>query len=98
MTSPYFGNCRFIVLSGQDPIIGGPPPVIDVYQKSMTNLSDIDNSTVTLRIRGWSDDIVVSGSTTKRPKTSSTQDFFVTLRGGEHFFVPSISTLKKWAE
>jgi len=30
--------------------------------------------------------------------TAYTQDFFVNSRGGEYFFVPSISTLKAWGD
>lgn len=28
---------------------------------------------------------------------SATQNFFVTSRGGEYFFIPSISTIASWA-
>ena len=30
--------------------------------------------------------------------TAYKQDFFVTSRGGEYFFVPSISALKEWGK
>jgi len=38
------------------------------------------------------------GSVGVQPKYGVEQKYFVTSRGGEYFFVPPISTLKKWAE
>jgi len=92
---------------GQDPIIGGPPakgssteprPVIPIGTPSYENGDQVD-----LRVEGEQGKVVqvvgfakVSDSQA-RPPPGVPNPFFVTSRGGEYFFVPSISTLKYWS-
>lgn len=85
----------------QDGITGSPeapalqdPIVID--SKTATSgrqviINAIDKST--------SDTYTITGTVQKRDTsaTAFTQEFFVTSRGGEYFFTPSVSTLQAWA-
>ncbi|KAH7908198.1 hypothetical protein BJ138DRAFT_390834 [Hygrophoropsis aurantiaca] len=82
---------------GQDPILGGPEPVSKV-----TGAGNIEkdgqiqlviqesNSWNQYRISGWAEKIDPG---LVKPE----QKFFVTSRGGEYLFVPSVSTLQTWA-
>jgi hypothetical protein len=95
------------LLLGQDPIIGGPPaqgssnqptPAKFLGQITLTNGDQVD-----LRLVGANDrNIAVSGFAKvtdqgAQPPPGEPNPFFVTSRGGEYFFVPSISTLTTWA-
>jgi len=88
---------------GQDPIIGGPKQVTAVETQpasSGTEQKDVSaDGEVSLElttIKG--DKYTVDGIAKKivpSPK-SFVQEFFVTSRGGEYYFVPSIATVKSW--
>lgn len=95
-------------LSGQDPIIGGPPPEGSPgvprqaqYIGGAPTLTSGDQ--VDIRLTGGDgSNIAVSGFTKvtvpgTEPPPGEPNPFFVTSRGGEYFFVPSVSTLKTWA-
>ncbi|KDR79158.1 hypothetical protein GALMADRAFT_208622 [Galerina marginata CBS 339.88] len=80
---------------GQDPIIGGPKTV-----SGTTGTTDLSSEgEVTLRlVTSQGDKYEVAGVAKKvvDSATSYEQKFFVTSRGGEYYFVPSISTVKSW--
>ena len=88
---------------GQDPIIGGPKQVTEVetqLESSGNDQKDVsEDGEVSLElttIKG--DKYAVDGIAKKivpSPK-SFVQEFFVTSRGGEYYFVPSIDTVKSW--
>lgn len=93
---------------GQDPIIGGPPPDGSSRAPRRANLIDgppnySDGDQVDLRLTnraGSSIDISGFAKVTAQgaqPPPGEPNPYFVTSRGGEYFFVPSISTLKSWA-
>jgi len=95
-------------LSGQDPIIGGPPPekspgVPKQAQFVGPAASYSDGDQVDIRLVGGDGkNIEVTGFAKVRPTGAAPppgepNPFFVTSRGGEYFFVPSVSTLKSWA-
>ncbi|KAF8869718.1 hypothetical protein CPB84DRAFT_1803607 [Gymnopilus junonius] len=85
----------------QDGITGSPevpaaPDTIVLDDKTVTSgkqvvLNAIDKST--------SNTYTITGVIQKRDTsaTAFTQEFFVTSRGGEYFFTPSVSTLQAWA-
>ncbi|CAE6500184.1 unnamed protein product [Rhizoctonia solani] len=91
---------------GQDPIIGGPPPKGSSAEERGASLdqptsSFIDGRQVDLNLRVPGETLRtyrVTGHVEVRPVTQAKVDFpfFVTSRGGEYFFVPSIPTLKSW--
>ncbi|CAE6530538.1 unnamed protein product [Rhizoctonia solani] len=91
---------------GQDPIIGGPPPKGSSEEERGASLDDptssfTDGRQVDLKLRVPNDTFNtyrVSGHVEVRPVTQAKVNFpfFVTSRGGEYFFVPSIPTLKSW--
>jgi hypothetical protein len=94
-------------LSGQDPIIGGPPPIgspgAPRGAKFETAASYANGDQVDLRLTGADgNNIEVSGfakvtANGAAPPPGDPNPYFVTSRGGEYFFVPSVSTLKTWA-
>lgn len=82
---------------GQDPILGGPPPPPTVVTIKGTAQSDLTpNQEITLLVDEKSGNQIRVDGFTKAPTVTalSEQKFFVTSRGGEYFFVPSISALK----
>ncbi|KDN35835.1 hypothetical protein RSAG8_11269, partial [Rhizoctonia solani AG-8 WAC10335] len=91
---------------GQDPIIGGPPRKGSSEEERGASLDDptssfTDGRQVDLKLRVPNDTFNtyrVSGHVEVRPVTQAKVNFpfFVTSRGGEYFFVPSIPTLKSW--
>ncbi|KAK1217115.1 hypothetical protein PQX77_020231 [Marasmius sp. AFHP31] len=100
------------VKHGQDPIIGGPPPEGSSKEEKKARLASAppnrfengDEVDIDLQIP---DDTLncymVSGHVSVRPLAQdnppgANNPFFVTSRGGEYFFVPSIPTLKSWAK
>ena len=96
-------NLNLIIIKlGQDPIIGGPKQVtgvetqlpIDENHEDVTQDGEV--SLVLTNSKG--DKYTVDGIAKKIvPSTNSfAQEFFVTSRGGEYFFVPSIDTVKSW--
>ncbi|KAI3611319.1 hypothetical protein WG66_002137 [Moniliophthora roreri] len=97
-----FGNNDFFPLTGlvpqkigQDPIIGGPKPVsgttgtTDLSKEGEVTLQLINNNDEKYEVAGIAKKVVQSA-------TSFEQKFFVTSRGGDYYFVPSISTVKSW--
>jgi len=94
---------------GQDPIIGGPPPT---FEASITGVKTIppgrEGTQLTLNVLNgitlkippgeegpqFGQNYEVSGIVDKVPPFE--QKFFATSRGGEYYFVPSISTVKSW--
>ena len=88
---------------GQDPIIGGPKPVTEVETQvgsSDSNPTDVSqDGEVSLELTNRiGDKYAVDGIAKKKvtSKDSFVQEFFVTSRGGEYYFVPSIDTVKSW--
>ena len=88
---------------GQDPIIGGPKQVTDVETKIAAQGEDqrdvSQDGEVSLELTTRKGEkYAVDGIAKKKvpSKNSFVQEFFVTSRGGEYYFVPSISTVKSW--
>ncbi|KAH7332678.1 hypothetical protein B0J17DRAFT_603542 [Rhizoctonia solani] len=95
---------------GQDPIIGGPAAKGSIgYERPATlQLADDDNPSyktgdqVSIKLVDPKDNfntIEVTGFANVRPSTAAAppgepNPYFVTSRGGEYFFVPSVSTIK----
>ncbi|OCH91041.1 Dyp-type peroxidase, partial [Obba rivulosa] len=104
-TLGFAGNDYFPIVSltpqkhGQDPILGGPPP--PPASVDITGKIDVPiKGEVTLRLRNKAGDLVdVEGFTklTDIAANNDPQQFFVTSRGGEYFFVPSVSFIKQLA-
>ncbi|KAK7463479.1 hypothetical protein VKT23_006828 [Stygiomarasmius scandens] len=97
-----FANNDFFPLTGlvpqkigQDPIIGGPKPVTgttgttDISQDGEVTLNLVNKNGEKYEVAGVAKKVVQSA-------TSFDQKFFVTSRGGDYYFVPSISTVKSW--
>ncbi|KIK52441.1 hypothetical protein GYMLUDRAFT_233483 [Collybiopsis luxurians FD-317 M1] len=94
--------------TGQDPIIGGPPaantpaavatveydkpPEIEPKTGDLVNLATTSEGNI-IEVSGFAK--VRSASAVDPPGVP--QEFFVTSRGGEYFFVPPISTVTEWA-
>ncbi|KAK7038734.1 hypothetical protein VNI00_010619 [Paramarasmius palmivorus] len=80
---------------GQDPILGGPKPVtgiqgeVDISQDGEVTMQVINKQGEQYEVDGFAKKIDPS-------VVSHEQKFFVTSRGGEYYFVPSISTVKSW--
>ena len=88
-------ECRLIEI-GQDPIIGGPPKTVAGTTTDLTKDGD-----VTLKLINTNNEkYVVTGVAKKEERGASAfeQKFFTTSRGGEYYFVPSISTVKSWSK
>ncbi|KAA1475652.1 Dyp-type peroxidase [Dentipellis sp. KUC8613] len=97
---PFANNDYFPVTSfsptkhGQDPIIGAPAPP-PVQAQASGNVPSTGE--VTVRIKNQAGESVdVAGFASRAPVEPTTaQPFFVTSRGGEYFFVPSVSLVKQ---
>lgn len=83
-------------MKGQDPIIGGPKTIAappdgktDTLCPDEGTLALTDGNSTKFGVTGFAKEVDTSATPYK-------QDFFVTSRGGEYFFVPSISTLEAW--
>ncbi|KAG1808030.1 uncharacterized protein BJ212DRAFT_717510 [Suillus subaureus] len=87
---------------GQDPVLGSPPayttaeikgksPSVKSGDKINLQLAGADGAT--FEVSGFAR-VTPKGAA---PPPSEPNPFFVTSRGGEYFFVPSVSTLKSWA-
>ncbi|KAK7051605.1 hypothetical protein VNI00_004584 [Paramarasmius palmivorus] len=80
---------------GQDPILGGPKPVtgtqgeVDISQDGEVTMQVINKKGDKYEVDGFAKKIDPS-------VVSYEQKFFVTSRGGEYYFIPSISTVKGW--
>ena len=94
-----------ILKLGQDPIIGGPKPVTEVETQaafSGANPTDVSqDGEVSLELTNRIGDKYAdcSGRDCEEKvasKDSFVQEFFVTSRGGEYYFVPSIDNVKSW--
>ncbi|KAG9008663.1 hypothetical protein FRB94_013070 [Tulasnella sp. JGI-2019a] len=75
---------------GQDPIIGSPPREIDIkdnHEKLLLVKSLDQKEQIVIRPLNFKPDTA----------TDPRQPFFVTSRGGEYFFVPSVSELQRLA-
>ncbi|KAK7681872.1 hypothetical protein QCA50_015221 [Cerrena zonata] len=110
-TTEFAGNNYFPSTSliptrhGQDPILGGPGDIFDVnlQGKSSIQPSQDDNDIVpgkevTLRVTSKAGETLrVTGVAKREEVTTFKEDFFVTSRGGEYFFVPSIPTIQQIA-
>lgn len=86
-----------MVVSGQDPIIGGPPTVpnvgdpVDLKGEGEVILNVVDKKNTKYTVTGFAQKVNTSA-------TAYTPQYWVTSRGGEYFFVPSISTVKEWCD
>ncbi|KAA1475658.1 Dyp-type peroxidase [Dentipellis sp. KUC8613] len=98
---PFSGNDFFPITSftptkhGQDPIIGSPQPAT-IRAHAMGTVPS--RGEVTVRVKdqyGHSVDVSGFASSTAIGPTADPQPFFVKSRGGEYFFVPSVSFVKK---
>ena len=49
-----------------------------------------------LKVLNQGQNVVVNGVTKKQEPDKYEQKFLATSRGGEYYFVPSISTMKSW--
>ncbi|KAH7912670.1 hypothetical protein BJ138DRAFT_749872 [Hygrophoropsis aurantiaca] len=103
-TTGFAGNDYFPVTSlvpqrhGQDPILGGPEAVSNV--DGTGNISAEGQVSLVIQQKNTSDTYTVTGWAKKRDTSAKPPfepEYFVTSRGGEYFFVPSVSTLQKWA-
>jgi len=85
------------VKHGQDPIIGAPPLKKTVH--ATAEGSDLAEGQVTMRVADKGKEFDVTGFAKVRGASAQDvkEDFFVTSRGGEYFFVPSVSTLQRLA-
>ncbi|KAK7681876.1 hypothetical protein QCA50_015225 [Cerrena zonata] len=101
----YFPHATFTPeRHGQDPILGGPGDLFDTtlvgksaLQPDQKNEDLVIDREATLRITSKAgQDVRVSGFV-KKEDLSFKEDFFVTSRGGEYFFVPSIDTMREFA-
>ncbi|KAH7922349.1 Dyp-type peroxidase [Leucogyrophana mollusca] len=103
-TTGFAGNDYFPVTSlvpqkhGQDPILGGPEPVSNVdgqgnisSEGQVTLVVKQDNTSSSYEVTGWAKKVDPSAKPPFEPQ------YWVTSRGGEYYFVPSISTLQTWA-
>ncbi|CAL1711609.1 unnamed protein product [Somion occarium] len=85
---------------GQDPILGGPGDMFDAAiigdpDVNQTDKDIVPNKEITIRVSDKTGKIFqVSGVARPEDVTAFKQDFFVTSRGGEYFFVPSVETVK----
>lgn len=83
--------------------VAGQVPGVDVKYVSNPRVPLQNGDQVNLVLdTANGDEIIVSGVAKVRSKGAVDppgypQEFFVTSRGGEWFFVPPISTLKKWS-
>lgn len=97
----FFNNISHC-LSGQDPILGAPSEA-KVIPLGGTAASFTNGGQVDLKLTGKDGKTIeLSGFpkvtvTSAVPPPGEDNPFFVTSRGGEYFFVPSVSTLKYWA-
>ncbi|KAG1840181.1 hypothetical protein DFJ58DRAFT_667317 [Suillus subalutaceus] len=87
---------------GQDPVIGSPPvytpaqlegpsPLVNSGDKVDLQLAGADGAT--FEVCGFAK-VTPEGVI---PPPGEPNPFFIAARGGEYFFVPSVSTLKSWA-
>ncbi|KAG1772906.1 hypothetical protein EV702DRAFT_1048505 [Suillus placidus] len=87
---------------GQDPILGSPP-AYTLARLEVASPSVKAGNRVEIQLIGEDGaQFEVSGFAKAVPKFAvpppgEPNPFFVTSRGGEYFFVPSVSTLKSWA-
>ncbi|KAG2336934.1 Dyp-type peroxidase [Suillus weaverae] len=89
---------------GQDPILGSPPVYTPARLEVPSPLVKAGNR-VELQVTGADGALyevsgfakAVNKDVAPAPGADSDNPFFVTSRGGEYFFVPSVSTLKSWA-
>ncbi|KAG9123423.1 hypothetical protein FRC07_014957 [Ceratobasidium sp. 392] len=112
-TISYAGNDYFPLTSlvptkhGQDPILGSNPPTGSAGQQRPAKLEQTYAYTTGEQVNFLLTDdknnqYEVSGfikvnTPGAQPPPGADNPFFVTSRGGEYFFVPSISTLTTWA-
>ncbi|KAF8630219.1 hypothetical protein AX15_003045 [Amanita polypyramis BW_CC] len=97
-----FANNDFFPLSsllpqktGQDPIIGGPKPILGTT--GTTKLSKDGEATLLLdNEKGEKYEVTGVAKKVNVSASSFEQKFFVTSRGGDYYFVPSIATVKSW--
>ncbi|KAG1849193.1 hypothetical protein F4604DRAFT_94485 [Suillus subluteus] len=107
-TIGYAGNDYWPITSlvpqkkGQDPVLGSPPVYTpaqiegtspSVQSGDRVNLQLTGGDGTTFQVSGFAE-VTVKGAA---PPPGEPNPFFVTSRGGEYFFVPSVSTLKSWA-
>jgi len=95
----------FLLKLGQDPIIGGPKQVTGVETQIVAEGEDqkdvSQDGEVSLQLTNIQGDKYAVDGIAKKivPSTNSyVQEFFVTSRGGEYYFVPSIDTVKSWGD
>ncbi|KAK7691256.1 hypothetical protein QCA50_004649 [Cerrena zonata] len=82
---------------GQDPILGGPGPIADANITNFQNPLPLKGE-VTIHLQGLvAEPIEVNGFAKPYVPSIYSQDFFVTSRGGEYLFVPSIEMVKQLA-
>ncbi|KAF8307456.1 Dyp-type peroxidase [Clavulina sp. PMI_390] len=84
-------------LHGPDPIIGGPPnpptvpDPVDISGEGAVILNMVDKNNTKYVVTGFAKKVDTSA-------TAYTPEWWITSRGGEYFFVPSISAIKNWCE
>lgn len=84
-------------MSGPDPIIGGPPnpPTINdpaqISGEGQVIFNMTDQNDVKYVVNGFAQKVDTSA-------TAYTPEWWITSRGGEYFFVPSISAIKAWCD
>jgi len=87
---------------GQDPIIAGPPlgtGLTESIKLDSTTMTEDGRIVLSVTKEDTSDKYQITGVAQKVDTSASavTPEFFVTSRGGEYFFVPSVSTLNQWS-
>ena len=84
------------MLLGQDPIIGSPAPKKTIVKAQ----GPIPDGEISLEVENTSPGVatvVVDGFSRADVAPVITEDYFVNSRGGEYFFVPSISIVRSWS-
>ena len=78
--------------------MGGPGPIAEALITNIVNPLPLRGE-VTIRLHGTDDPKPIEVNGFAKPYVPSiySQDFFVTSRGGEYFFVPSIDMVKQLA-
>lgn len=85
--------------AGQDAVIGAAAPPPTPVQVKIVG-GKIPTGEITLEVDNNPPDanvVTVNGFAAPRVPPAVVPQFFVQVRGGDYFFVPSVSTLRSWS-